>query len=213
MKPGQLFIWFFSVITAAVFAGPETESGGNAAIRGWVKLRERYLGLKSLSGSFTERLVAEMTGETTFFAGSFYFQMPNRFRLEVTKPMRQVIVGNESIVWFYLPEEKRAVMQRRQEPFPLLAFIAPLLDTTGKITEQRLPDGTILLLIQDEAGAVFRDMKLELDKSGSRVDAFSFVDDWGNRCRFVLQNQRWNPVLGQKLFRFVPPPGTTVEYQ
>ncbi|NPV14673.1 outer membrane lipoprotein carrier protein LolA [candidate division WOR-3 bacterium] len=213
MKRGLFFIILcFPFITASLFAGSGDQRGETGQNTSWIKLRQRYLGLKSLSGGFTETLVSEMSEETTFFAGSFYFQMPNRFRLEVTKPMRQVIVGNDSIVWFYLPAEKRAVMQKRREPFPLLAFITPLLDTTGTITEENLPDGTKVLLIQDDDGSIFRDMRLELDQSGLRVDGFSFYDDWGNWCRFVLKGQKWNPVLAPKLFQFVPPAGTTIEY-
>lgn len=179
----------------------------------WVDLRQKYLGLQSLSGGFTETLVSSMDGETTHFAGKFFFQMPSRFRLEVTEPMRQVIVGNDSVVWFYFPEEKRAVLQKRREPFPLLAFVEPLLDTTSSITEEKMPDGRTVLLVQTDDGSVFRDMRLELDGSGLRVNAFSFLDDWGNWCRFGLKNQRWNQPLAPKLFKFVPPTGTQIEYQ
>ncbi len=71
----------------------------------------------------------------------------------------------------------------------------------------------MVLTFVSGAGALFEDMKIELDRSGTRVAAVSFVDDWGNRCRFVLSEQRWNVALPAKLFKFVPPAGTTVEYQ
>lgn len=179
----------------------------------WVDLRQKYLGLKSLAGSFTETIVSSMDGETTRFAGRFFFQMPNRFRLEVTEPMRQLIVGNDSTVWFYFPDEKRAVLQKRREPFPLLAFVEPLLDTASSINEEELPDGRRVLLVQTDDGPGFRDIRLELDAIGLRVNAFSFLDDWGNWCRFVLKNQRWNQTLAPKFFKFVPPAGTQIEFQ
>ncbi|MGQ9677801.1 MAG: LolA family protein [bacterium] len=200
---------FFNLLCLIVVTIPAFSQVGSS----WVDLRQKYLGLKSLSGSFTETVVSGVDGETTLFVGKFFFQMPSRFRLEVTEPMRQLIVGNDSVVWFYFPDEKRAVLQKRRDPFPLLAFVEPLLDTASSINEEKLPDGRKVLLVQSDEGSVFRDMRLELDGSGLRVNAFSFLDDWGNSCRFVLKNQRWNQPLAPKLFKFVPPTGTQIEYQ
>lgn len=179
----------------------------------WERLREKYLGLRSLAGNFIERLNPAEGDTETVFEGEFAFELPNRFRLQVLKPVRQSIVGNDSLVWFYFPDEKRAVLQRRAEPLPLLAFIEPLLDTATVINEERAPGDKKVISLEPRKETFFRDMKLELDKAGVRVQAFSFVDDWGNKYHIILKSQRWNPTLPRKLFRFVPPPGTTVESQ
>lgn len=177
-------------------------------------LRRRYLSLKSLSGNFIETVEsAEGDERPMVFEGKFAFQLPNRFRLEVTKPSRQLIVSSDSVILFYFPEEKRAVVQTRAQPFPLLAFLEPLFDTTAKIEEETAGGEKPVILIQTRQESFFTDMRLELDKTKTRVDAFSFTDNWGNRYHFVLTSQRWNPNLSPKLFKFVPPSGTDIEYQ
>ncbi len=206
MTPGNRFCrrCLFGLLVFFVFVAVAGER--------WAELRQRYLGLKTLAGSFTQTVVSDMSDEPMVFKGRFYFALPDRFRLEVKEPVEQVIVGSDSMVIFYLPAEKRVVFQRRSQPAPVLAFIQPLLDTTSIVTEQE-EDGIVVLTFVSGAGALFEDMKIELDRSGTRVAAVSFVDDWGNRCRFVLSEQRWNVALPAKLFKFVPPAGTTVEYQ
>ncbi|MCX7732930.1 MAG: outer-membrane lipoprotein carrier protein LolA [candidate division WOR-3 bacterium] len=176
----------------------------------WQTLRNRYLGLKSLAGSFTETIKpAENTGqEPLIFKGSFLFQLPHNFRLEVQEPVRQTIVGNDSVVWFYFPDEQRAVRQQRNQPVPLLAFVEPLLDTSSRITEE----GTGIILIEND-NSFLSPLRLELDPTGTTVTGLTFTDELGNQCRFLLNRQRWNPPVSRKNFRFTPPRGVTVEFQ
>ncbi|MGQ9707992.1 MAG: LolA family protein [bacterium] len=177
----------------------------------WLRLYNRYLGLKSLSGSFIETIEPESgAGQTPIiFKGRFSFQLPNRFRLEVSEPVSQVIVGNDSVVWFYFPDEKRAVLQTSHQPIALLAFIQPILDTTATVIEEERG----VISVMTGSGSLLNNLRLELNETGTLIEAFSFIDEWGNHCRFVLKKQRWNPSLPAKLFRFRPPAGTTIEYQ
>jgi len=177
----------------------------------WQNLRQRYLNLKSLAGSFTETIEpADDTGQDPIvFKGRFVFQLPHCFRLEVEQPVSQVIIGNDSVVWFYFPDEKRAVLQTNRQPVPLLSFIQPLLDSTTKIIEE----GAGILAFADNTAGFLNELRLELDKTNTRIIAFSFVDEMGNHCRFQLENQRWNPQVPAKTFRFIPPARVTVEYQ
>ncbi len=184
--------------------------GFSAPADRWHALRNRYLGLRSLAGSFTETIKpAENTGQKPLiFKGSFLFQLPYNFRLEVQEPVRQTIVGNDSIVWFYFPDEQRAVRQQRNQPVPLLAFVEPLLDTNSRITEK----GTGIIMIENE-NSFLSPLLLELDPNGTTVAGLSFTDELGNQCRFLLARQRWNPPVSRKSFRFIPPKGVTVEFQ
>jgi outer membrane lipoprotein carrier protein len=202
----HLFRLIVLIILAGVAFAETADATGN-----WSKLRQQYLNLKSLSGSFTETVEPSMNsgGEPLVFRGRFIFELPYRFRLEVTEPLRQIIVGNDSVVWFYFPDEKRVVLQTRRQPVPLMSFIEPLLDSSTAIVSR--DDNVIAFAGNSEA--LLNDLRLELDQSGTRVAAFSFTDELGNRCRFTLENQRWNPPVPAKTFRFVPPAGVTVEYQ
>ena len=197
-------VWFKFFLLLTVTTGFARASGN------WQRLHSRYLGLKSLAGSFIETIepASGIGQEPTVFKGRFVFELPHRFRLDVTEPMKQVIVGNDSVVWFYFPDEKRAVLVTSRQPVPLLAFLEPVLDTNATVIEE---EGVIL--VRTEPGSFLSDLRLELDQTGTRIDAFSFIDEWGNHCRFVLFAQRWNPRLSARTFRFVPPAGTAIEYQ
>lgn len=201
IKPRLLSLLFFSGLLIFTIASDQ-----------WQRLRNRYLHLKTLSGSFTETLESESEAVVKF-EGKFFFQFPDRFRLEVRKPNQQIIVGSDSIIWFYFPEEKRAIRQTRSQPFPLLAFIEPLLDTTAKVTEENTTQEKPVIIIQSGEGMFFTLMRLELDQTKTKVEAFSFTDELGNHYRFALTDQRWNPRLSPKIFNFVPPSGTSIEYQ
>lgn len=176
----------------------------------WQSLRNRYLRLKSLAGSFTETIkpAENPESEPLIFKGSFLFQLPHNFRLEVREPVRQTIVGNDSVVWYYFPDEQRAVRQQRNQPVPLLAFFEPLLDTSSRITDE----GTGTILIENN-NSFLSPLRLELDPSGTTITGLSFTDEMGNQCRFVLTRQRWNPPVSRKSFWFIPPKGVTVEFQ
>ncbi len=198
---------FYKFLILVVFVGNLFAQG----YEWWQALRKRYLGLRSLSGSFVETIEpSEGSGqEPMVFKGSFVFQLPGSFRLEVIEPVKQVIVGNDSVVWFYFPNERRAVLQTRGQPVPLLAFLAPLMDSAVTVVDE----GDVVIAVYSDGRSYLNELRLELDKKRERIKAFSFVDEWGNRCRFLLLNQQWNPVVSKKQFMFVPPKGTGVEYQ
>lgn len=176
----------------------------------WQVLRQRYQGLRSLAGSFTETVKpAEDTGgNPVVFKGTFIFQLPHNFRLEVQEPVPQIIVGNDSVTWFYFPAERRAVRQQRNQPVPLITFLQPLLDSTSRITQE----GDGIILIENENSPI-SSLRLELDRTGTTITGFSFSDALGNQYRFLITSQRWNPPVKRNSFRFTPPQGVTVEFQ
>lgn len=201
-EKGQIILLIISFLTLAGLAYQPDR---------WQRLRHRYLNLKSLAGNFIETIEpAETTGqEPIVFKGRFLFKLPHQFRVEVFEPERQIIVGKDSIIWFYFPTEKRAVLRTGCQPIPFLGFIQPLLDSTATIIEE----GAGVITLADNPGDFLYQLRLELDNTGTRIDAFSFIDEMGNRCRFVLTDQRWNQQVNPKNFRFIPPKGVTVEYQ
>jgi outer membrane lipoprotein carrier protein len=177
----------------------------------WVRLRQRYAGLKSLSGTFTETISA--TPDAAVFKGRFAIRLPNHYRLEVTEPVRQVIIGEDSVVWFHFPAEGRAVRQPAGSSIPLLAFLAPVMDSATDATVTTDSAGGNVVRFPDEELSALSGLVLELDRSRARITGFRFEDDLGNRYNFTLTSQQWNPRLPWSRFRFTPPAGTVVEYQ
>jgi outer membrane lipoprotein carrier protein len=178
----------------------------------WSNLRRRYLSLATLSGTFQERICSEAAGTCQDFSGRFSIRVPGRYRLEVTDPVRQVIVSDSTNLWVWLPDEKRCIKQPAGGLAPVLAFLGPILDSTATATISRDSSGTFVADVSmDEELSTLSGLRLELDKTATRVIGFSFTDPWGSQYHFALQEQVWNPRLSARLFRFSPPRGVTVE--
>jgi len=178
----------------------------------WQKLRTRYMSLKTLTGTFDENICSEQAGTCLSFEGRFSIGVPSRYRLEVTDPQKQVIVSDSATLWVYMPEEKRAMKQAAGGFAPVLAFLGPILDSTatGVVVKDSFGEYAVDVVMSEEMSAL-SGLKLQLDSTAKRITGFSCSDPWGNKYTFRLRNQKWNPKLPGKLFKFTPPAGTTVE--
>jgi len=178
----------------------------------WPNLRARYLGLKTLSGTFRENICSEQEGTCTGFEGTFAISVPSRYRLEVTEGMRQLFVSDSANLWVYLADEKRAMKQPGGGFAPVLAFLGPVLDSTATAEVSKDSTGIYVVRVSmgDEMSAV-NDLLLELDEAGTHINGFSFSDGMGNKVHFGFYDQKWNPKLPPGTFKFTPPKGVTVE--
>jgi len=178
----------------------------------WQNLRARYLGLKTLSGTFTENICSEQAGTCTSFEGKFSIMVPARYRMEVTDPQQQLIVSDSTNLWVYLADQKLAQHQPAGGFAPVLAFLGPVLDSTATGEVSKDSSGTYVVKVKmDDDMSAMNDLVLELNETATRITGFSFIDGWGNKVHFGLYDQQWNPTLSAKLFKFTPPKGTTVE--
>ena len=178
----------------------------------WAGLRSHYLGLTTLSGTFTETICAEGEGTCRSFEGRFDIRLPDHYRLEVTEPEQQLIIGTDSLLWFHFPTENRAVRHEGAQSVPLMVFIEPVTDTATVVVLTTNEYGaTVVEVESEEEMAAFYDLKLELSDAGTRVDAFEFNDPLGNHYHFRLRGQIWNEPISDETFRFSPPAGTEVE--
>ena len=178
----------------------------------WPNLRARYLGLKTLSGTFTENLCSELQGTCTQFEGRFAIAVPAKYRLEVTEGVKQLFVSDSTNLWIYLADEKRAMRQPAGGFAPVLAFLGPVLDSTatGEVSKDSTGIYVVKVSMGDEMSAL-NDLVLELNEAGTRINGFSFNDGMGQKIHFSFYDQKWNPKLSPETFKFKPPKGVTVE--
>ena len=178
----------------------------------WPNLRTRYLGLKTLSGTFSENICSDLQGTCTQFDGTFAISVPAKYRLEVTEGMKQLFVSDSTNLWIYLADEKRAMKQPAGGFAPVLAFLGPVLDSTatGEVSKDSTGTYVVKVSMGDEMSAL-NDLVLELNESGTRINGFSFSDGMGQKIHFSFYDQQWNPKLPAGTFRFTPPKGVAVE--
>jgi outer membrane lipoprotein carrier protein len=180
----------------------------------WQNLRARYLGLKTLSGTFTENICSDEKGTCTSFEGKFAISLPAQYRLEVTKSVKQLFVSDSANLWIYLPDAKRIIKRPGGGFAPILAFLGPVLDSTATGDVSKDSTGIYVVKVSmDEEMSALHDLALELDETGTRIDGFSFNDGTGNEMHFRFSDQKWNPRLSPELFKFTVPEGMTVEEQ
>lgn len=193
------------LLTLTILASPHT----NAV---WNQLRQRYLGLKTLSGDFEETLRPGFDTVSQTFKGSFSARLPGSYRIEVRHPERQIIVGNDNTLWFYFPAEKRALRQMSSGSIPLLAFLGPLLDSSTTARAEKDATGRLRLTVNEtDPEMEFSNFTFTLDQYGKSITQFSFSDAWGNAYEFRLLRQQWNPRIPARTFQFTPPRGTQVD--
>ena len=178
----------------------------------WQNLRSQYLDLKTLSGSFREKICTEKDGTCAEFDGTFAISVPAKYRLEVTEGMKQLFVSDSTNLWIYLADQKRAMKQPAGGFAPVLAFLGPVLDSTatGEVSKDSTGIYVVKVAMGDEMSAL-NDLVLELNETGTRVNGFSFNDGMGQKIHFSFYDQQWNPKLSPSLFKFTPPKGVTVE--
>ena len=178
----------------------------------WKNLRSRYLGLKTLSGTFSENICTDNQGTCTEFNGAFAISVPAKYRLEVTEGMKQLFVSDSTNLWIYLADQKRAMKQPAGGFAPVLAFLGPVLDSTatGEVSKDSTGIYVVKVSMGDEMSAL-NDLVLELNETGARINGFSFNDGMGQKIHFSFYDQQWNPKLSPETFKFKPPKGVTVE--
>jgi outer membrane lipoprotein carrier protein len=181
----------------------------------WKNLRSQYLGLKTLSGIFTENICSEKAGTCTEFEGRFAISLPGRYRLEVTDEkdkVTQLFVSDGGTLWIYLPEAKQVFKRTGGGFAPVMAFLEPVLDstTTVEVTKDSTGIYVVNVLAGEEMSAM-SDVVLELNETGTQINGFSFKDGMGQKIHFGFYNQDWNPELSPGLFKFTPPKGVRVE--
>ena len=178
----------------------------------WRNLRSTYLGLKTLSGIFTENICIEKQGTCTEFEGRFAIEVPNRYRLEVTEGMKQLFVSDGVNLWIWIPELKKLVKRPAGGFAPIMGFLEPLLDSASTVEVGKDSTGIYVVRVySDDEMSAMQDLVLELNEAGTQIDGFSFRDGMGQKIHFSFYNQAWNPELAPSLFKFTPPKGVAVE--
>ena len=178
----------------------------------WQNLRARYLGLKTLSGLFTENTCPAKKGARLTFEGAFAISVPARYRMEATGEFKQFLVSDGTTDWVYLPKLKRVIERPTGGFAPILAFLEPILNSGADVEVSKDSTGIyVVSVLMVDKMPVMNDLVLELNEAGTQINSFYFTDSTGGKIRFDFYNQEWNPELSPTLFELTPPKGARIQ--
>lgn len=176
------------------------------------KTNATYANLNSFYTKFRQVMCDEAMGICNIYDGEIYFLRPNFFKMTIEKP-GQVLVGDSSSLWIYLPTEKRAIRQSLKEiPFAINPNLF-LTDYEERFNAALTSDsaGAIdITLTPKEATEIFTRVVVTVDARSYRITAIAIVDQAGAQNKFDFEDTKLNPAIDRKIFKFNPPKGTEI---
>jgi len=177
------------------------------------RLRSFVRDTQTLHAQF-EQTVFDRSGRRLQQAsGELSIVRPGKFRWSVTKPYKQLLVGDGERVWVYDEDLKQVVTRRNDQalgntPAALLAGTA---EVEAAFDWRELPpsDGLDWLAATPKSKeSSFSEIRLGFDAVG--LAALELADNFGQRTVIRLSNVERNPRIAPDQLRFTPPKGVDV---
>ncbi len=160
-------------------------------------VQQRYARHKDFQASFTQQSFQVLVNKEITFNGSLYYKRPDRARMDVTSPQRQIITLKGSSVTVTLPDEGTQAIQevpREIASQNILAFIAGLGSIERDYSVQESSDH-LVLTPKNGTGAI--NIWIDGDNLVRRV---ALTDAMGNRSDIRLSGYRFDVGLKDDLF-------------
>jgi len=145
-------------------------------------------------------------------SGEMMMERPGKFRWEIHKPMKQVIIANGDDLWVYDETLQQATLQKVSagvgSPAYLLSNDAVQLMKQYQVTRVKR-EGKLwyqLKPISKESDFVL----IQMYFSGNKLSAMWIKNNLGVISQFTFHEIKLNKPLRANFFKFTPPPGVDV---
>lgn len=177
------------------------------------RLRAFVRETQTARAQFTQTVVPRNGAATKTANGTFELSRPGKFRWNVEKPYKQLLVGDGQRVWVFDEDLNQVIVRNMGDA--LGGTPAALLSGNQEVERafawSDLPasDGLEWLgatpLAKD---AAFTEIRLGFDAKG--LAALEIVDAFGQKSLVRFTNVERNPKFAPDQFRFIPPKGADV---
>jgi outer membrane lipoprotein carrier protein len=177
------------------------------------RLRAFVRDTQTARASFTQTVTDKNGRMVQQASGEFAIARPGKFRWNVDKPYKQLLVGDGERVWIYDADLNQVVKRRNDKALGTTpaALLAGKEDVERAFDWRDLPpaDGLDWLgATPKDKESSFSDIRLGFDASG--LAALEIFDNFGQRTVSKLAQLERNPKLAPDLFKFTPPQGADV---
>jgi outer membrane lipoprotein carrier protein len=208
----------FGALAILCLAMPPLLASGQEQDAPVARFQEWLDGTRDLQGKFEQTMVSGALGTGLSESGRFWLERPGRMRWDYLKPERKVALLDDGKTSLYLAEEQEIILGRLDDASELLP---ELLTGEGRIAERfrttvvATPEGEgngayRLRLVPLGEAEPFEEVLLVLRPPQLAIEAAEVLDEAGNLMSYRFSALRRNRGLDDGLFRFDPPPGTSV---
>lgn len=197
MKKIFLFCILFSFVT---FAHAATASAD---------LLSLLNALHSMKANFTQTIIDNRGKATQKSYGRMAMERPGKFRWDVTKPVPQLIIANETKLWIYDPDLEQLTIRSLKKaagesPALLLSHDNTKLENTYTVEsiQRDAPKWRWFSLTPKKPDNMFESVQMGF--VNNQIQEMRLKDNLGHVTVIVFQNIQMNPGLAASLFSFKP---------
>jgi outer membrane lipoprotein carrier protein len=177
------------------------------------RLRAFVRETQTARAQFTQTVVDKNGRSVKSANGTFELSRPGKFRWNVEKPYKQLLVGDGQRVWVYDEDLNQVIVRKVGDALggTPAALLSGNQDVERAFAWSDLPasDGLEWLgatpLAKD---AAFTEIRIGFDAKG--LAALEIVDAFGQKSVVRFTNVERNPKFAPDLFRYAPPKGADV---
>lgn len=169
--------------------------------------------VKTMQADFNQTVYDNLNKPVQHSFGKMAMERPDKFRWEVTKPIPQLIIANQSRLWVYDSDLDQVTIRSLQTavgeaPSMLLSYTNLTFDKDYTVTT--LPNTNLqwFNLAPKSSDNMFATVQLGFSKG--IINQMKLKDHLGNTTLVEFKNIKINPALATKIFVFKPPAGVDI---
>jgi len=176
-------------------------------------IQKRYDFVETFKAEFVQKAYLKMMGQSQESRGRVYIKKPGKMKWTYTSPEPQVLVSNNKMLWFYLPEERQVTKALIRDiytdntPALFLAGKGRLADTFDVAEVSREPGKITVVLIPKRKNQGLERLVLFADDKNYQITGSKVYDGLGNQTEILFRQIEINPKFPDDLFDFKVPAG------
>jgi outer membrane lipoprotein carrier protein len=199
----QKFIFSFYLFCFTLLASADTPTQ---------ELADLLANYNTMRADFVQTLIsANNTTQNT--SGWMALARPGKFRWEIVKPNKQLIIADGKYLWVYDADLEQATKhkldyQHADNPALLLTTPIEKLQNDFTVTKEANNEKISFNLVPKKSEQMFQ--KIELVFVNNQLIIMKITDNLGQQSQIKFSNLETNILLPVKTFNFKPPQGTDI---